>query len=286
MVQPGGQPRADSPPSDGAAQDVESLTNAGYWDRTWSGRSVPPPLQPGARGLNGTVPRRWHGFFTETFAAIGLRPGDRLLEAGCGGSVFLPYFVQQHGLLAEGLDNSPEGCALSQAIARQSGFASAIHFGDVLHPDAALRGRYHSVFSFGLAEHFSPTTSIVGALKAFLRPGGWLITVVPNMHGLVGALQGLVDPAVYRLHVPLSPQALAAAHRACGLSVQSSRHLMTVNFSVVNFSGATSRINPHLGLRLASWASKCVWSLERLGVPELPNRLTSPYVAVIAQSRD
>lgn len=260
-----------------------SLTDTDYWDRTWSHRCVPEPLNPRAAGLNGTVARHWHGFFSQTFGSLGIRPGDLLLEAGCGGSVFLPYFVREFGLAAEGVDNSVEGCELSKAIAKRSGIHTAIHAGDVLHPPAALRGRYGVVFSLGLAEHFSPTTSIIDALATLLQPEGYLMTVVPNMHGLVGALQRVVDPVVYRVHVPLSPAELADAHRACGLTVLDARHVMTANFSVVNFSGSGSRVPPSVGLRLASWMSKSVWSLQRMGLPETPNGWTSPYVAVVAQ---
>lgn len=262
---------------------VASLTDADYWDKSWAGRTVPQPLDPRGRGLNATVPRRWHRFFSQLFRSLGISAGDRLLEAGCGGSVFLPYFVREHGLAAEGLDNSTEGCDLSAAIARRCGILTPIHFGDVLHPNASLLGRYRAVFSLGLAEHFRPTSSIVSALSAFLEPSGWLITVVPNMHGVVGTLQKLVDPAVYAIHVPLSPAELAEAHRACGLSVLSAQHLMTVNLSVVNFSGPGSRMPPGIGLRLASWTTKLIWTLERAGLPERPNRWTSPYVVVVAQ---
>jgi hypothetical protein len=264
-------------------EGAESLTDPHYWDKTWAGRTIPPPLDWRGRGLNATVPRRWHRFFSQAFASLGIGPGDRLLEAGCGGSVFLPYFVTEHGLAAEGLDNSPEGCELSGAIARRSGIFTPIHFGDVLHPDASLLGRYRAVFSLGLAEHFVPTTSIINALSVFLQPSGWLITVVPNMHGTVGMLQKLVDPGVYGIHVPLSPTELAEAHRACSLSVLSAQHLMTANFSVVNFSGPGSRMPPGIGLRLTSWTNKLIWSLERAGLPEMPNRWMSPYVVVVAQ---
>jgi hypothetical protein len=278
-----GVPREPADPGQVVNEGVESLTDAHYWDRTWAGRPVPQPLDSGGRGLNATVPRRWHRFLSQVFASLGIGAGDRLLEAGCGGSVFLPYFVREYGLAAEGLDNSPEGCELSGAIARRSGFLTPVHFADVLHADESLVGRYRVVFSLGLAEHFTPTTSIISALSAFLQPSGWLITVVPNMHGIVGMLQKLVDPAVYGVHVPLSPAELAEAHRACGLSVLSAQHLMTANFSVLNFSGPGSRLPPGVGLRLASWTSKFIWTLERAGLPEFPNGWTSPYVVVVAQ---
>ena len=199
--------------------------------------------------------------------------------------MFLPYFVRQYGLVAEGIDNSAEACALSKAVAERSGISTPIHSGDVLNPPESLLGRYKIVFSMGLAEHFAPTASIIAALSTFLQPGGYLVTVVPNMNGLIGALQRVIDPAVYRAHVPLSPAELAAAHRSCGLSVLTARYAMTANFSVVNFNGSGSRVPPAIGLRLASWVSKFVWSLERIGLPELPNQLISPYAVVLAQRR-
>jgi 2-polyprenyl-3-methyl-5-hydroxy-6-metoxy-1,4-benzoquinol methylase len=262
---------------------VTTLTDVAYWDRTWSDRAIPVPLDPRAPGLNGVVQRRWHRYFADAFRRIGIAPGDRILEAGCGGSVFLPYFAREFGLVAEGIDNSPEGCALSEAIAARATLRTAIHCDDVLSPPERLKGRYRVVYSMGLAEHFRPTTQILDALAAFLQPGGWLISVVPNMHGLVGGLQKAVDPEVYGVHVPLSPEALAQAHRDCGLAVESAEHVMTANFSVVNFSGASSRVRPNVGLRAASWASKAVWVLEKAGLPEIPNGVTSPYVAVLAR---
>jgi hypothetical protein len=79
---------------------VELLTDSEYWDRTWAGRTIPQPFDPRDGGLNATVPRRWHRFFSQTFGVLGIQAGDRLLKAGCGGSVFLPYFANAHGLAA------------------------------------------------------------------------------------------------------------------------------------------------------------------------------------------
>jgi SAM-dependent methyltransferase len=262
---------------------TQLLTDTAYWDRTWAGRAVPQPLDPHAAGLNGTIARYWHAFFEAAFRSIGIRPGDRLLEAGCGGSVFLPYFVREFGLVAEGIDNSAEAFELSKAIAERSGIPTPIHPGDVLNPPASLRGRYKVVFSMGLVEHFSPTSSIIAALSAFLQQGGFLVTIIPNMNAFLGELQRVIDPAVYHAHVPLSPAELAAAHRSCGLSVLIARYAMTANFGVLNFNGPASRVPPGVGLRLTSWVSKLIWTLERAGLPEVPNRLTSPYAVVLAQ---
>lgn len=265
------------------SQSANSLTNTQYWDSVWANREVPLPLNPNQKGLNGVVPRSYHDYFQRIFRSIDVKPEDLLCEAGCGGSIFLPYFRQQFDLIAEGLDNSKEGCSLSDAVANQCGIQTPIHFGDVFDPPEHLLERYRIVVSFGLAEHFKPTTTVINALKKLVQPSGYLITQVPNMHGAVGLLQRLVDPGVYNVHVPLSPTELADAHRACGLQIIDARHLMTACFSVVNFSGPDSRVSARVGLRLTSWLSKAIWIIEGLGIPSVPNGLTSPFVFVVAQ---
>jgi SAM-dependent methyltransferase len=260
-----------------------SLTDIQYWDRTWSDRAVPDPLDPDLSGLNGEVPRRWHEFFSQLFAQFGLARGDRLLEAGCGGSVFLPYFERRFGLAAEGIDNSPEGCGLSMAIARKAGTSNRVMLADVFAPPESVLGAYRVVFSMGLVEHFRPTTSIIGALANLLAPGGWLVTVIPNLQGLMGAVQRVLDPAVYRVHVVLSAAELAAAHSSSGLEVMQARYLMSVNLSALNFNGPGSRIPPRPGLRIASLLSKVVWAAERTGLALTPNSRISPYAVVVAR---
>lgn len=260
------------------------LTDIAYWDRNWSARPVADPLDPHAPGLNGTHSRSLHQFFVRTFRKIGARPGASIVEAGCGGSAIMPYFRSEFGFEAEGIDNSPVGLELSKAIERKSGIETPVQIADVFALPDSLRGRYDIVFSYGLAEHFKPTTSILEALAALARPGGHVLTLVPNMTGALGLLQRLANPDVYAIHVPLNARDLKSAHEQCGLQIKESGYLMTANFSAINFQGSSAFIGA-VGPRLASWSSKAFWAIERLGMPEIPNRLTSPYVYTLAQKK-
>jgi SAM-dependent methyltransferase len=186
-------------------------------------------------------------------------------------------------LRAEGIDSSPKGCALSEAIARKSGIDTPIHQADMFKLPETLRGCFDIVFSAGLVEHFQPTTLAVDALAELVRPGGHLVTTVPNMRGLIGFIQKYADRDVYDLHVPLGAIDLAAAHRASGLDVIDVGYLMTVNFGVIADSGKSSELSLRVRERLTSWASKSVWLLEQFGLPELPNPITSPYAYAIAR---
>ena len=260
------------------------LTDVAYWDRNWASRPAPDPLDPARPGLNGTMSRSLHRFFERFFVKLAVKPGDLIVEAGSGGSIILPYFKTQFQLRAEGIENSPVGTETSRAIAAKSGVETPIHDADLFKLPPHLLQRYDIVFSYGLVEHFLPTTLILDQLKSIARPGGHLVTLIPNMRGVVGWLQKVANPEVFAIHVPLSAAELAQAHRDSGLEVIEYGYIMTVNFSAINFAGS-GRLLSGAGPRLASWGSKLVWLAESLRFPEMPNALTSPYAFVIARKK-
>jgi hypothetical protein len=65
----------------------ENLVESSQWDAVWH-HKVSPPLRPWSSYLCW----RFHKLFSEFIKA-----GDRVLEVGCGGSHFLPYFAQRLG---------------------------------------------------------------------------------------------------------------------------------------------------------------------------------------------
>jgi hypothetical protein len=97
-------------------------------------------------------------------------------------------------------------------------------------------------------------------------------------------LQRVVDRRTFELHVPLTPDALAEAHRACGLTPVAWGHLGTLNLGVINLSRWATRPLAH---RLLTWmlagASMGVWSLERLFGAELPSGPISPVAYCVAR---
>jgi ubiquinone/menaquinone biosynthesis C-methylase UbiE len=62
-------------------------------------------------------------------AALGLGPGDRLLDVGCGGGVFLRHAREQTGCAVAGLDHSREMVRLAQPLAVH-GEADQLPFAD------------------------------------------------------------------------------------------------------------------------------------------------------------
>lgn len=251
-----------------------------YWDALWRDAAPPAPIEPRAPGLNNVVNRRFHETFAEAFAGR-LGPGAALIEVGCARSAWLPYFAREFGFRVTGLDYSEVGCRQAEDVLRRSDVAGRIVCADLFAPPADLVGAFDAAVTFGVVEHFADTSAAMAAIGKLLKPGGLALTVVPNLHGLTGALTRLLDRAVYDVHVPLDPAALAAAHEKAGLEVLSCRHVLAINLGVVSAASPSPLV-----ARLTSWTSKAVWLAESAGLRIPPNGWTSPYVFCLARRRE
>jgi 2-polyprenyl-3-methyl-5-hydroxy-6-metoxy-1,4-benzoquinol methylase len=141
-----------------------------------------------------------------------------ILEVGCGDSRWLPYLARELGVeSACGIDYSPVGAELARERLAASGVRGEVHCVDMFHAGAEQVGRYDLVYSLGVVEHFEDTAAAIRAILAFVKPGGTLITEVPNMRSFHGLLSWLYQPAVLRKHKPLTLAQLARAHHGLGL---------------------------------------------------------------------
>jgi 2-polyprenyl-3-methyl-5-hydroxy-6-metoxy-1,4-benzoquinol methylase len=141
--------------------------------------------------------------------------GAEIAELGWGRHS-LPI-LREFGFDVCGVDYSEGGCDLAREMCRRNAVNAKITCADFFHPPRELNGAFDVVVSFGVVEHFTDTGSTIGKFSEFLRPGGLLLTVVPNIGGLVGLSQRLLNQQVYDTHESISPARLAAAHRESGL---------------------------------------------------------------------
>jgi SAM-dependent methyltransferase len=222
-------------------------------------------------------------FFLRTFREV--RPGTRLLELGSGNSIWLPYFAKRFGFLVHGLDYSPDGCAQSRAALEREGVEGEVSNADLFDPPLDLIEAFDVVFSFGLLEHFDDTSLAVASFARYLRPGGLLVTLVPNMRGAVGLLQHVLNPKIFRLHVPLAPGDLDAAHESSNLAVRSVGFTQFVNFGVCNPGPRGGKLafarvtlwTAAVGLSGVAW-----WAQRATSHSFRANRISSPYVYCVA----
>ena len=264
----------------GRAPNMTRKTTEAYWDEVWAQQRAVPELDPRSRAVTRQFDRV---FDREVRAALRLWGGTAgsLVEVGCGGSCYLPYFARHHGLCVSGLDYSEAGCANAARALVEQGVTGEIRRGDMFAPPAGF-GSFDVACSIGLLEHFQDTAAAVKALSRLVRPGGLVLSLIPNMTGLTGLLQKWTDRPVYDLHVPLDAGTFAAAHTAAGLEVLVARPMMTLNLYVVSGRFEALRFGTLLRY-LRAGISRACWAVEFAAGREFPNGLTSPYIFCAAR---
>jgi len=257
-----------------------------YWDSNYQPSAPPKPFNPHGGGTRNYGKRELSAYFHRIFSSIEPK-GERLLEIGCGGSAMLPYFNKEFGFQIAGLDYSESGCQLARDILNRERIEGDVYCADVFSEQAALREQFHVVVSFGVAEHFNDTAGCIRAFARYLKPGGLIVTSIPNMSGLVGEVQKLLNPSIYKKHVPLDAQSVAAAHSAVGLDVLECGYFLFTNFGVANLN-EIPRGSAQWYLKSSCSKALCAmtgltWFAESVLGPFKANRATSPYIRCLAR---
>lgn len=253
-----------------------------FWDKQWTNERVPRPVDPRDNSARNSLRLAFHAYFSRHFDRFRGRADVELLEAGCARSIWLPYFSREFGFEVSGIDYSETGCQKSREILAAQNVAGRVLEENIFAPSPDLVGRFDVVVSFGLIEHFEDSAGAVRALAAYLKPGGTMITNIPNMRGTVGLVQRLFNRAVYDQHIPHTTATLAAAHEAAGLRIQDCSYFLSTGYNVVNFQrpdrgGSVSPLGA-LAKALLTSLSVAIWVLEKPfgGLPV--SRAFSPYV--------
>lgn len=249
----------------------------------WRDGKLPGAINPRDRSLKNEAGLKFDALFKEVFAAESRsRDATNLLELGCARSAWLPYFSKEFGFCVTGVDYSPLGCDQAKAILAMEGVEGNVTLADISSAPPHLLNRFSYVVSFGLVEHFEATDECLRSCAKFLRPGGTMVTVIPNMNGLVGGLQKWLGREVYDVHVPLDAQTLRRAHEAAGLDVMRCEYFCFLHLGVVNLNRIRQSF---LGLwfsRGLNAISAATWILEKMGIRLPANRMTSPYVICVS----
>ena len=107
---------------------------------------------------------------------LGLRPGMRLLDVGCGWGAMSTHAAVHHGVHAVGVTLSRRQAEWGQKAVAEAGVADLV---EIRHQDYrdVDDGPYDAIASIGLVEHVGPAQlpSYARQLYDLLRPGGRLL---------------------------------------------------------------------------------------------------------------
>ncbi|MFF4395200.1 class I SAM-dependent methyltransferase [Streptomyces sp. NPDC001480] len=163
--------------------------------------------------------------FAAAVADLGLRPGDRVLDAGCGTGRALPPLRA-----AVGPSGAVIGVDLTPAMLRAAVRAGRDRHGRLLLADVAalpLRsGAFDAVFGAGLIAHLPHPSENLRELARVVRPGGILALFHPIGRAALAARQGRrITPDDLRAEGNLRPLLAGAGWRMTSYVDEDARFL-------------------------------------------------------------
>lgn len=259
-----------------------------YWENSWRKNVSLRTAERRQPTLNSYIDRRFHDYFGATFRGTATC-GMKLLEVGCAKSAWLPYFAKQFGFKVYGLDYSETGCEQAQQVLAGAGVEGEIICADLFSPPESMLEAFDVVLSFGVVEHYEDTAACIKAFARFLKPDGMMITIIPNLVGLVGSIQKIINRPVYDIHVPLDSNELAEVHDVSGLEVVRCDYFISVNFGVCNLNGIQAGSSrwyiKKIVLSLLAQLSLIVLFIENKMGNFRVNKSTSPYINCVARKK-
>ena len=202
-----------------------------YWTSFWNQLPLPDSIDLNKKGLSNYSIRKIDAVYSKYLSNFKGK-NAKVLELGCGNSVFLSYFHQQYGLEIYGLDYSELGCKQTEKILERDGLKGEIIQGDIFNPPQELIGNFDVVCSFGVLEHFEDSVNTINAFKKFLKPGGILITTVPYLKGATGILQKIMNKPVFDIHVLMNKSDLNSYLTKAGLTINYCEYHLPISFGV------------------------------------------------------
>jgi SAM-dependent methyltransferase len=262
------------------------IAGEGYWSEEWSGAFDRKPEDERDRGWRNHVTLQFDQLFGRFIDRARPAQGPlHVTEIGCARSRWLPYFGRRFGAKVSGLDYSVIGCEQAREVLSAAGLSGDIVHGDLFAPPEHMVAAADVVLSWGLVEHFEDTQNVVAALERFVRPGGLLVTVIPNMTGSIGRVQHWLNEKIFNLHVPIDRERLAAPFAGRNGELLFNDYYVACNYWTVNPGkppDMRAGLIPRLAFRLLTLITVATWLFERTFRVRLPaTRRFSPYIVSI-----
>ena len=254
-----------------------NLASQAFWEQNWAVKKRPGHYNP-----RNYSHRRFDAFFRRHLQG---EAGRTMLEVGCAQSSWLPYFHLAYGCRVTGIDYSPTGCRMSRQLLDEAGVPGEVLERDLFADNSDLEGAFDFLFSLGFIEHFEDTVGTLARMRRFLKPGGTILTIVPNFRGWLGALQKMVHPEVYEMHVLLDLPDLEQVHRDAGFTTVEADYLGSIASEVVKYPDPAP-LRLRVLRKILKKVTKTCWFLFGATGHHPETRRFSPYIAYVGIRTD
>ena len=201
-------------------------------------------------------------------------------EIGCAMSPYLLYFHDRFGYTIHGFDYDCKAVEKTKRIYRSMGYEANIFCQDLFAPYEGES--FDLLTSFGVFEHFEDLSSSLEHTKKFLKPGAFILTLIPNMRGVVGWLQKCFNPRVYNIHVPYTSHDLRMSHESVGYETLFCDYYGTYQGGVINIDNHSQKV---LLQKLFALPGKPLYRLQKILGKRFDSKMISPYVIYIGKLR-
>jgi cyclopropane-fatty-acyl-phospholipid synthase len=129
-----------------------------------------------ARGAGGSLEDAQYDKQDLVCRKLGLRPGMRLLDVGCGWGSMAIHAARNYGVRVVGVTISPAQHELARTLVAEAGVADRVEIRLRDYRDVR-DGPYDAISSIGMSEHVgdSQLDAYAAGMAALLRPGGRLL---------------------------------------------------------------------------------------------------------------
>ncbi|NCQ56000.1 MAG: class I SAM-dependent methyltransferase [Alphaproteobacteria bacterium] len=260
----------------------KDIAGVEYWDKCWANFELPSMFDPNDQSLDNTFYHQIHLLFQKFLSD---KKFQNVVEMGGAKSLWPIYFSKKFNCNASVLDYSPIGCEASKKIFKAFGVNGFVKEGSFFDSPKSADEKYDLIISFGVIEHFTDTAAFLKAFEQHLKPGGYIFTLLPNIPGIIGKLQKILDKDVYDVHVPLTKEDILKAHQKCDHNIEFCEYFMPLNLGVVNIESLNGKWYAKSLKRLFSIISKLTWLFDKY-IFKLPKTtFFSPYIVSFVQMK-
>ncbi|MBI2872811.1 MAG: class I SAM-dependent methyltransferase [Chloroflexi bacterium] len=138
---------------------------------------------------------------------LALRPGVRVLDAGCGSGVFAHYMASK-GATVLGVDTNEDAVEFAARTFHQQALT---FWKQPMHQITLPNSSIDRILLSEVLEHLSPEylATVAAEFDRLLSPGGLLLATAPNYHSVWPLVEKLVDtmhlvPSLHEQHITKS----------------------------------------------------------------------------------